>query len=60
MEFRSLVQVMKTMSTSKTKLITVIDRQEERGEFWFSRVESSRDENPAYFVKCCSKYKFVD
>lgn len=55
MEFRSLGQVVTTMGTRKTKLITIIDRQEEKCAFWFSRVE-----NLAYFVKCFSKYKFRD
>ena len=43
MEFRSLGQVMTTLGTSKTKLITVIDRQEEKDAFWFSRVESQQE-----------------
>lgn len=48
------------MGDSKTKLITVVDRQEEKGVISFSRVESSRVENLAYLVKCFSKYKFID
>lgn len=36
----SLDQVMTTMGTSKTKLTTMTDRQEEEDAFWFFRVAS--------------------